>query len=1623
MKLKRFLALAVSLAMVITMIPAFSLTASAALDTSWISDDTLVYDGTQTDSAYGQGKQHIAVEFTLGTVSGYKDLAMTDADGKKIAGFCDAWLSGDGFYVPDGERSAAADNTVVSTSSGNIKYNDYSGSARVRALIENTGSQYTVEYSVIDGIGGAVVKTFATMVYSGTANGISLPANWNYGGWGSGVSASNASSAFTDFRVYAYSPATVVSVTATYKAGTETITTITKSYNTANGETSVAFDEMYYRAIGTNTLYYAAATTLTASGDVEMTALDNWGNYAVGDSIASGSKGYTVKSANLVPNGNFEYDMNGWYNRANSTPPTTYTITTTDKPASAERAAVSSGCGGASSTNSIKQAWDITPGTTYYYSLWVKAGDQWHGLGESASATAESQTLVANGGFGTSSAWVNKSGVFTATNEYLVFFEGWSSVGLADVELYEVEEKIETTDATVKASLDALTLPLATKTDLTLPTTATDAYSYKSTVTWTSANTDVVANDGTVTNPAEPTTVALTPSTTFEDATVTGEAINVVVFPASVAGTEYNSGSGVYTIGTDNIVATAGTAASFEGDGAIDLTGWYAHTGVQTNSAIFSIDGTTEVVPDGNWAYASKWSDGITGTNYCTIDTMWAVEAGTYYFSFYTKKENSTNGQVYVYFSEDNAHHTSVSSITSEAWVEKVTPGTAWEKKEYVITAETAGYIGITGYNLSDGANGSRGTFFDDFELYTATQMAEELASVPEVGAEVTVIAGNTPILPGTVTGKGTLGSDMPVAVVWDTTGLSFATAGTVEVPGTVTDTAYTTKAVVTVLAETFSVADSASKNGQPGNVVYFPVEIADEFTVEFDLTVVQLTDVSVQMGYNGTMFSAAALGISPNGGTLKVTGGSKNGSAGIGHTLATVVNKGDTFRILLTMDASDDTYSITATAADGTSVTVTEQGFRQAQDAINTMTLVTNGSGSMGDTAADGDILVSNIKVNSTVTKNDYTVSITMDGETSTTTMSAWTAKALAESFNDQTGYEKTVTYDEDAKTVTVVYTAVYTAKATFIDANENVVKVVEEVKYSGETVTVNAEEIFFLDVDYNGYFYQIPETTISEENNNLLIAVSETANKYAVKEDALITGTSEIWGVKKTNNNSVFVASAWNAEEAPKNDANGETITDGTVPSTLGTSRKGYFLFPVVDLEEGQSATAYFYVREWHVNGFSNGNTSLRLGAYAVTDHSWAELSDGDTTYVSADAPVLETWATPVYSTAHDNSVGYITFDVTEVMMAAKAAGMSEITLKLTAGYGAAYIAEREAAVVGGTYAGKAAYVLVEDADLVKVTETGSATLTKNGSAMNGFAYVNAADDVRLVGDGAVVVNTDAGYYYANKTMTISEATAFENTVPAGLGLAMVSGAQVRIGAEDLGEGEKLDALSDSGIRFLATANYTDTVLADDAVEFGIKVQAESSATAAYVKAEKFQNEDNNVFSAAITNMKESNYNRNYTATAYAKVPMADGTVAELTTDSVTRSIYQVSAGIMQNGSADADNAAYTVDGVVKNILNAYVNQTGIRLTYTADGITVEEGKYTGAVFFEVEFEVNEDGSVAVIITPDTTWGTPAEIATWWKDYVRVNNNNSVAKTYISDAEVVDGVLTFTFTVPATE
>ncbi len=322
------------------------------------------------------------------------------------------------------------------------------------------------------------------------------------------------------------------------------------------------------------------------------------------------------------------------------------------------------------------------------------------------------------------------------------------------------------------------------------------------------------------------------------------------------------------------------------------------------------------------------------------------------------------------------------------------------------------------------------------------------------------------------------------------------------------------------------------------------------------------------------------------------------------------------------------------------------------------------------------------------------------------------------------------------------------------------------------------------------------------------------------------------------------------------------------------------------------------------------------------------------------------------------------------------------------------------------------------ISEIEYINVTAGSIPVIIGENQVANKTEAVVKGSKITLVSDG-LLVKADGKYYPVNEAFTITENMDFTNGyVIAATGLSIEMGAQVRIGTTPIEQGAQLDAQRDSGLRFVGTANYSDTLIADDAAEFGMKIQAEGSDSVKYIKAEKFQDEDNSVFTVAITNLKTGNYNRKYTATGYAKITMFDGTVKEFTSDSITRSIYQVSVGLMKTQGE--------INSALKNILNAYINQVGIRLLYRSDGSMCvndsNSGKYSGEVYFDVEYVVNEDNSTTVTITPfglQEAFNNSVDIASWWKEYVRVNNNNSTVKTYISNEKLENGVLTFDFKV----
>ncbi|MCH5186906.1 MAG: hypothetical protein J1F63_00785 [Oscillospiraceae bacterium] len=251
----------------------------------------------------------------------------------------------------------------------------------------------------------------------------------------------------------------------------------------------------------------------------------------------------------------------------------------------------------------------------------------------------------------------------------------------------------------------------------------------------------------------------------------------------------------------------------------------------------------------------------------------------------------------------------------------------------------------INGFGAIQGLGG----YWDNYEHIGFIDLTIGAVMPESYVAPISVISGNEPILPKTVSIRGT-----ETPVTWENA--DFTTGSdvkTFELKGTAGGTDVSTTIVVYPM--TFAMPDQESYNGQPGNVVYLPVSLSQEFSMEFDLTVNAIRDSSVQIGADGKIFGAGQIGLGTNG-SFSPTGGDGKGNNSNLPSITTVA-AGETYRIFMTANAYTDEYNLTLTKADGSTYESGTRHFRTDSDYINTITMLTNGSG------ANGDLKISNVK------------------------------------------------------------------------------------------------------------------------------------------------------------------------------------------------------------------------------------------------------------------------------------------------------------------------------------------------------------------------------------------------------------------------------------------------------------------------------------------------------------------------------------------------------------------------------------------------------------------------------------------------------------------------------------
>ena len=1334
-----------------------------------------------------------------------------------------------------------------------------------------------------------------------------------------------------NFEIYEVEPsATNKDITVTYKLNGATLAEKTQTIDTSS-VTRATFEEYYYRKNGTNVLYYAPEQKVSEDTEVELTALENWGNYTIGDTISTDTAVYRVTSDNLVPNGNFAYGMNGWYSRANTTPPESYSITTSDKPTGVARAALSSGAGGATSTNSIRQAWDIEVGKTYYYSLWVKAGDEWHGMGQSASPTTESLDIVSNGGFGTSGSWALKTGMFTANKEYLVFFEGWSSVGVAEVELYEIEE-----DAS-QSAMTTIKFVMASdnKTEL------------KSAVTV----------DGIIGSTIDLTDISLIPETIiYNDEIYSKETTNAASY------TVKTSADVVLVTYAKDSVATIENAACtvIEGHEPILPKVLNAKTaaGMDTTVNIASWD-VSDLTVGTNTVYGTAEDTTVKATATVTV-----LEE-TFNFEDAESKTDGTGtvlkfpldltGEFYAEFNFESAD-------IKNNWLYFSKNGALWG----------AGQIGI-------------GTNNDDSGNFKAQPVDSVLATLKENTVYRMLIKGNAgtdtydltvyDVSKGekivSVTGRGfRSASDCINTIVLCTNGGGTYTLSDIKVHAAQSDIeTYTIRAVAgsTVLGETKGITTASKKKGYNNTVIYPDVKVPYYEGYVFKNKTVSGTTVTLnyEETEEGNFFDNVS---------------------------------GDTKFVSLNMLGAHDafTYSI----ASGSSAKLDAAGYLQG-DAGTDAAIPSTSFGSVSSTVA-----------NTSRAQSKSVLELLSGG------VRYFDIRLSRSDTSAKKGWLF-------ATTIPHTNSVFYTTHGLLSDEFKPIAYTIAQwaKEHPGEVIVLDFQEMWDATTAANS-----SGDSVAQSWRDLDALLEETGIKEFVKLNNgsnLSTATYSSLTENGTKAGIVLFGRA-----VATNDNIGKFILRGTTSTAF--DGKMYSNYDKGGASVSASALANTYIQAQVDHAYTQTgtvNNMYRVMQAISSSTNLISKAGADNSFIAGAVKTNPTWLTtlPVIM-VNDATVN--TSDLLETLKECNEP--IDVTLNFSV-LGTVIDSGTEKMMVGTLFTGgvKGAVYKGANGDYA-VTEslTGEIPVPYNGSITLNAEKVLTGYNVTIDGVTTVEYETftlplNAVCYYnqakstiykGGETITLTEDIELESIE--SLGISMAEGAQVRIGG---GVGENGKVGEGSGIRFITLVNRSDTLaaLSDEvAMEFGVEVTSEGNSEASIrIKAETWQVPDV-VFTSAVTNLAESNYNRRYTATPYIKVgeKLFYG-------EGVTRSIYQVSAGLLNRGTVDDsfEGENNSMSDVLIKVLNAYVNQTGVRLTlsdFTENGDLSARmegaGAYTGEAFFTVGETTYADGKYTVTLT---ALGKSEINVALFNEYVRINNNNSLVSPVTEITDNGDGTYTLVF------
>ncbi len=1334
-----------------------------------------------------------------------------------------------------------------------------------------------------------------------------------------------------NFKIFEVEPsATNKDVTITYTINGVAVKEKTETIDTS-AVTMATFKEYYHRNNGDNVMYYAPEKKVSSDTTVEMTLLENSGNYSINDTIITDTAVYNVVSENLVPNGNFEYGMNGWYNRANTTPPESYSVTTNDKPAGVQRAAVSTGAGGATSTNSIKQAWKIEPGATYYYSLWVKAGDQWHGLGQSDSPATESQDIVANGGFGTSNTWVQNSGIFTATKNYLVFFEGWSTIGVSDVELYKIEEDDTQSAVTTIKFVDSGNEDVELANRVTVEGVIGshidlgDALLIPSLITY---NNTLYAKDSS--NPLSYTVkgnadvVKVTYSAdkveTIESASATVIEGHLPVLPKTLKAT---TGAGMET--TVKILSWDTTNLKV---GQNTVYGVAEGTDVRATATVTVLEETFTLED------AVSRSDGAGTVVNFPLDLT-----GKFYIQFNFESSNIKNNWIYI--SKDGALWKAgqIGIGTND----DTTGSLKAQPVDSVIATLKAGTV----YNMFVTGDASTDTY--DL-IVTNTETDEVLASVTNRDFRTASNAVNSINLCTNGGGEYTL-SDIKV----------HAAQADIET--------YTVNAVSgsTALGQFKGLTTTAKKNGYNKQVIYPDTNVPHYDGYVFKNKTVSGTTVTLnyEEAKEGNFFDNVA-NDTPFV-SLNMLGAHDAFTSGI----STSGSKFDAAGILQGDSGSKAAYP---TFGGNASSTTVNKSRAQSKDAL---TLLDSGVRYFDIRLSRSDKTAKAGLLNLATVQHTNSVFYTTHG-------------LLSDEFKP------------------IAYTIAQWAK-----------------EHPGEIIVLDFQEMWDATSSANSNGDSVAQ---SWRDLNALLEETGITDYVTINNN---TDLSTVTYGSLTNNGEKAAIVLFGRATAT-NENIGKFILRGTTSTAF--DGKMYSNYDKGGASVSSSGLAAAYIQSQVDHAYSQTGTVNEMyrvmQAISNTSNLINRASD-DNTFIANAVTTNPTWLTtlPVIM------VNDATVNTSKLLETLKSCNeLMDVTLDYAID-GQVADSGKVGLMVGTLFTGgvkgaiyqgaNGEYTVTEDlTGEVPVPYKGLITLSV---VKNLKGYNVTIDGVTTVEYEKFTLPQTGVAYYNVKTQALYNpgeeillTEDIELTGYVSLGVNMVMGAQVRIG-DGVDEDGKIS--EGSGLRFITTVDYNDTLASLDMsieLEMGVEISAEDSESEPVkIKAEAWQIQDA-VFTTAITNIAESNYNRRFTATPYIIVGGKT-----FYGEAVTRSIYQVSAGLLKNGYIGNDYSGEGQEEVSKRlltVLNAYVNQTGVRLTLSdaSESATLTPrtgdrlGAYTGEAFFTVGETTYSEGKYTVTLT---AVGKSVIDVNKFNEYVRINNNNSQVREVTTITDNQDGTYTVVF------